>query len=148
MARIPLNEQVAALNAKLSETTADLRSATSVAASRASVIETLEQSAVGYRTQLDKSRAATDAAVAELAKLTENLKSVQQGYDYLSKVNERLEGELEQAHAVLDGVANCPGREYPSASGYGTTKRALSTRLAGAMLAIARGGSVVVEGPK
>lgn len=70
------------------------------------------------------------------------LKSSEDMKLHYSKQYDGASSELEQAHAVLDGVAGAPTREYESASGYGTKQRNVVTRLAGAFLAIAQTGKV------
>lgn len=68
------------------------------------------------------------------------LKSVKDSQAYYSREAEARGHELEQAHAVLDGVEGAPSREYEG--DYGKLRRNVVTRLAGAFLAIARNGGV------
>lgn len=68
------------------------------------------------------------------------LKSVEDSRTYFSREAEVRGAELEQAHAVLDGVEGAPSREYEG--DYGKLRRNVVTRLAGAFLAIARNGGV------
>lgn len=78
---------------------------------------------------------------AKIEELEKKLKEKTSSYDYKSQELQKAEGELEQAHAVLDGVSGAPSREYEQVMSYGGTsthKRNVVTRLAGAFLAIAQ----------
>jgi hypothetical protein len=62
-------------------------------------------------------------------------------YEYRDKAADRAEAEIEQAHAVLDGVEGAPSREYEVGDGYNSKRqRNVVTRLAGAFLAITKSG--------
>ena len=68
------------------------------------------------------------------------LKTAEDSKAYYSREQDKLAAELEQAHAVLDGVEGAPSREYEG--DYGKLRRNVVTRLAGAFLAIARSGGL------
>jgi chromosome segregation ATPase len=89
-----------------------------------------------------------DAAKAELiqvrADYEKKLKDKETSYAYQGSSLTAASNELEQAHAVLDGVEGAPARDYERTDGYGgKIHRNVVTRLAGAFLAIAKNG-----GPK
>jgi predicted phage tail protein len=62
--------------------------------------------------------------------------------DYYMGRAKEAENELEQIHIILDAVDGAPSREVEEGKGYGSTKRAVGTRVAGAFLAIASRSSV------
>jgi hypothetical protein len=114
-------------------------------------METLQQevyvlrvSAAAHQEQLQAIRlsAVADAKAAhavDVAELEKKLKSKESSYDYQGSRLTLAEHEIEQAHAVLDGVDGAPERTYTKADGYNTMlQRNVVTRLAGAFLAIAR----------
>lgn len=69
------------------------------------------------------------------------LKDKESSYSYQSSNLTQAQNELEQAHAVLDGVEGAPTREYEKTDTYGGKGyRNVVTRLAGAFLAIAKNG--------
>jgi len=74
----------------------------------------------------------------KLTETEEKLKVKTSSYDYIAAEKNRAEAEIEQAHAVLDGVDGAPSRDYDGE--YGKRHRNVVTRLAGAFLAIARNG--------
>lgn len=95
------------------------------------------------------------AASSEVARLREQLAEMAELRDQVTKLTKErddsknsckwsderarnAENELEQAHAVLDGVQGAPTREYEQE--YGRGRRNVVTRLAGAFLAIAQKG--------
>lgn len=86
----------------------------------------------------------TDAALsdskAELEKLKKELEQSKNSYTYANTRAEKVESELEQCHAVLDGVDGAPARDYDG--DYGKKQRGVVTRLAGAFLSIAKTGGV------
>ena len=75
------------------------------------------------------------ARIEELEKELKNAKSMREMYE---KSSNKAESEIEQAHAVLDGVKGAPSREYDGS--YGKMQRSVVTRLAGAFLVIAQNG--------
>ena len=76
----------------------------------------------------------------ELEKVRKELDSTKNSYTYANNRAEKAEAELEQCHAVLDGVDGAPAREYDG--DYGKKYRGVVTRLAGAFLSIAKTGGV------
>lgn len=86
-----------------------------------------------------------DNAKAELvtlrAEYEKKLKDKETSYTYQGSSLSAASSELEQAHAVLDGVEGAPARDYERTDGYGgKIHRNVVTRLAGAFLAIAKNG--------
>jgi chromosome segregation ATPase len=79
---------------------------------------------------------------AKVVEFEKKLKDKDQSYSYQSSNLTIANNEIEQAHAVLDGVEGAPTRDYEKEGGYGKTQRNVVTRLAGAFLAIARNGGV------
>lgn len=75
----------------------------------------------------------------KIAQLTKDLENKNSSYSYISAEKTKYENEIEQAHAVLDGVDGAPTREYER--DYGKGYRNVVTRLAGAFLAISQKGS-------
>lgn len=73
------------------------------------------------------------------AELEKKLKDKESSYSYCQQARDKADSELEQAHAVLDGVTGAPTREYESGGSYSAKHhRNVVTRLAGAFLAIAQ----------
>lgn len=134
MARLTLSEQVNAQASTIAELTAKLHTAEQdLAATRgnlaAQIAETqrlreLTGDLPGLREQITK-----------LTKERDDAKSMQ---TYYSGLHTNASNELEQAHAVLDGVDGAPARKYEAE--YGSGQRNVVTRLAGAFLAIAKNG--------
>lgn len=84
------------------------------------------------------------AEQAKVAELEGKFKTKDQAYTYSNEAKAKAENELEQAHAVLDGIEGAPSREYESGGSYSTKlQRSVVTRLAGTFVAIARGQGVV-----
>lgn len=134
MARLTLSEQVTALQAEVAELSAAATADKLIIADYTKTIQN-QQSEI-FRLKQDQDR--TAALQEQLAKVTKELESSKSSYSYISSEKGRLEGELEQAHAVLDGVDGAPTREYDME--YGKGKRNVVTRLAGAFLAVAKNG--------
>ena len=76
--------------------------------------------------------------VGDVEKLKKELESAKNMQNHYSAQASRAESELEQCHAVLDGVDGAPAREYDGE--YGKKQRTVVTRLAGAFLSIAKTG--------
>lgn len=137
MARLTLSEQVNAQASQIAELTAELHTARSETVSvRASLTAQMEQ------TQRLSELAGTVPALNEqIAKLTKERDDAKRTYEYRDKAADKAEAEIEQAHAVLDGVEGAPTRDYEVGDGYGSKKhRNVVTRLAGAFLAITKNG--------
>ncbi len=79
---------------------------------------------------------AVHTQVAKIEELEKKLKEKESSYTYRNEACNKAENEIEQAHAVLDGVPGAPAREYEKE--YGKGQRNVVTRLAGAFLAIAQ----------
>jgi len=129
MARLTLSEQVNALSSEKAELTAKL-------AADASLIQSYRDTQARLNVELDTLRD-LPKRVEELEKDLKNAKLMRELYE---KSSAKAESEIEQAHAVLDGVVGAPSREYDG--NYGKLQRNVVTRLAGAFLAIARNGGV------
>lgn len=134
MARLTLSEQlveaqqlVAALRQTNGELTADRALLRAQAEQQSKLIQ-------DRNTQLAEFQVIKE----QLAKALKDLESSKGSYNYASQEKVKIENELEQAHAVLDGVEGAPEREYDLE--YGKGKRNVVTRLAGAFLAIAKNG--------
>lgn len=80
--------------------------------------------------------------LAKTADFEKKLKDKDSSYGYQSANLTAAMNEIEQAHAVLDGVEGAPTRDYEKEGSYGKTQRNVVTRLAGAFLAIARNDGV------
>lgn len=76
----------------------------------------------------------------ELEKVKKELESAKSMRQHYEASATRADNELEQCHAVLDGVDGAPAREYDG--DYGKRQRTVVTRLAGAFLAIAKTGVI------
>jgi uncharacterized coiled-coil DUF342 family protein len=136
MARLTLAEQLQAAQQALAEQqnsngllTAELRNALAENGQlKASINELLPMKA-----EVIKLR-------EEAEKVKKELDSAKNSYAYANQRAEKAESELEQCHAVLDGVDGAPARSYEGK--YGDQQRGVVTRLAGAFLSIAKTGGV------
>lgn len=131
MARLTLSDQLAAAQAALAD------KARALAECQAALLNT-----DGNTTrQVQAARAEMQAIITDLEK---KLKSKDDSYGYQASRLQLVENEIEQAHAVLDGVEGAPERSYKKNDDYGgTVQRNVVTRLAGAFLAIARSSDKV-----
>ena len=127
MARLTLSEQVNALLSEKAELTAKL-------AADATLIQSYRDTQARLNVELDTLRD-LPKRVEELEKELKSAKSMREVYE---KSSNKAESEIEQAHAVLDGVKGAPNREYDGS--YGKMQRSVVTRLAGAFLVIAQNG--------
>ena len=127
MTRLTLSEQFAALQLVLDAT----KTAEQAALAR------VEEGKRIYALEITNLKAVHAAANTELEK---KVKEKESSYTYQASLYTQASGELEQAHAVLDGVEGAPPRAYDK--DYGQGQRNVVTRLAGAFLAIARQGVV------
>lgn len=136
MPRLTLSEQVNAQASQIAELTAQLTAAKESAASNLANAEILHKEVLDLRKRLG------DAAIISqnLEKLEKDLATSKSSVTYHSNRADKAEAEIEQAHAVLDGVDGAPAREYEGA--YGKLSRNIVTRLAGAFLVIAKTGGV------
>lgn len=134
MARLTLSEQVNQHASTISALQEELTNTRQINAVHLSTSENQQNEIALLRQRL---RAEDDLA-KKLAEAEEKLKSKTSSYDYMVSEKNRAEAELEQAHAVLDGVDGAPDREYEGE--YGKRHRNVVTRLAGAFLAIAKNG--------
>ena len=134
MARLTLSEQVNQHASTISALQDELVNTRQLNAVHLSTIENQQSEITALRSQI---RAENELA-KKLAEVEEKLKSKESSYNYCSAEKSRVEAEIEQAHAVLDGVDGAPGREYEG--DYGKRHRNVVTRLAGAFLAIAKNG--------
>lgn len=134
MARLTLSEQVNQHASTISALQDELANIRQLNAVHLSTIENQQNEIALLRQRLR----ADDDLAKKLAEAEEKLKSKTSSYDYIVSEKNRAEAEIEQAHAVLDGVDGAPGREYEG--DYGKRYRNVVTRLAGAFLAIAKNG--------
>lgn len=137
MARLTLSEQVNAQATQINTLTAELHTAREAIAAHLRANEMMQAEIARQRTLLNELPNLRE----ELAKVTKERDDAKTSYIYRDKAASKAEDELEQAHAVLDGVEGAPAREYESGGSYGSTRyRNVVTRLAGAFLAIAKNG--------
>ena len=134
MARLTLSEQVNELSSKLATLVAELHTAQGTIAIQLSTIERQQGEVYALRKQVEELPGLRE----QVAKLTTELESTKNSLVYRNSEADRVANELEQAHAVLDGVDGAPAREYEME--YGKGRRNVVTRLAGAFLAIAKNG--------
>lgn len=59
----------------------------------------------------------------EIADLQKKLADKETMLRHNSDARDRAETEIQQVHAALDGIPNCPPREYSVEVSYGTEKR-------------------------
>lgn len=136
MARLTLSEQVNAQASQIATMTAELHTARETIASHLRANELMQEEVVRLRKLTDEVPGLRDQ-IAKLTKERDDAKNMQNHY---SGNASKAESELEQAHAVLDGVDGAPPRSYrPEDSSY-DRQRNVVTRLAGAFLAIAKNG--------
>lgn len=136
MARLTLAEQLQAAQQALAEQ--QNSNVLLMAELRNAIAEVSQLKADNNRLKIETSQLA--AAKEELEKAKKELESAKSSYTYANSRVDRAEGELEQCHAVLDGVDGAPAREYDG--DYGKKQRGVVTRLAGAFLAIAKTGGI------
>lgn len=137
MARLALSEQLAALTQAHSALQEQYLESKAVAQTHLKTIESLQEESA----RLWPLQETTRLQAAKIAELEKTVKEKSNSYDYKYQELKKAEGEIEQAHAVLDGVAGAPSREYEQPQSYGgtaTRQRNVVTRLAGAFLAIAQ----------
>lgn len=132
MARLTLSEQVNKQASEISQLSEQLRQAGETNAHYLATTERQQLEIVALRKQVEE----LPTLRSDLEKTKEALKSKESSYGYCTSERERLESEVEQAHAMLDGVEGAPGREYEGE--YGKRRRNVVARLAGAFLAIAK----------
>jgi len=137
MARLTLSDQVAQLTKELAEKSTQCLEYSN----RAAQLESAVQAHMNNMRDFRALENLHDKLNEKYAALEKELATQKSSNTYTLEARNRCEAELEQAHAVLDGVEGAPAREYPGE--YGSTKqRNVVTRLAGAFLSIARGASV------
>lgn len=134
MARLTLSEQVNLHASTISALQDELVNTRQLNAVHLSTIENQQSEIAALRSRLREE----NELAKKLAEVEEKLKSKESSYNYCSAEKSRVEAEIEQAHAVLDGVDGAPGREYEG--DYGKRHRNVVTRLAGAFLAITKNG--------
>ena len=128
MARLTLSEQVNALASKNAELTAMIHAFEEQE-------DRLQASVKRLQEEADK----VPGLVAKIAELTKERDSQKNVRDMYEESAAKYESEIEQAHAVLDGVEGAPPREYEGS--YGKLHRNVVTRLAGTFLSIAQRGA-------
>lgn len=136
MARLTLSEQVNAQASQIATLTAELYTARETIASHLRVNELLQEELAHLRKLTDE----VPTLREQIAKLTKERDDAKSSVTYHSGEATKASNEIEQAHAVLDGVDGAPPRSYrPEDSSY-DRQRNVVTRLAGAFLAIAKNG--------
>lgn len=136
MTRLTLSEQVNTQASQIAELTAQLHTARETIASHLSA-NALMQDEVARLRKLNEDVPTLREQIATLTKERDDAKS---SAAYHSGEAQKASNEVEQAHAVLDGVDGAPPRSYrPDDSSY-DRQRNVVTRLAGAFLAIAKNG--------
>lgn len=137
MARLTLSEQLTALTQAHSALQEQYLESKAVIQTHLKTIELLQEESA----RLWPLQETTRLQALKIAELEKTVKEKSNSYDYKYQELQKAEGEIEQAHAVLDGVPGAPSREYEQVLSYGSTsthKRSVVTRLAGAFLAIAQ----------
>ncbi len=129
MARLTLSEQVNALASEKAELTAKVHALTAHCEQQGVTAQLLREELTTLRERAN-----------QVSDLEKKLKEAESMKKYYSEQASGYASELEQAHAVLDGVAGAPSREFEGE--YGKVKRNVVTRLAGAFIAFARGAAV------
>jgi len=128
MSRLTLSEQVQSLTSQL--------------ASAQSQVSSLEADNKAYQGQLAHLRIEVSdlrAQALKVERLEKELETNKSSNTYNRELAARYKDELDQAHAVLDGVEGAPGRKL---EGDYSGERSLITRLAGTFMAIAKMGRV------
>lgn len=128
MSRLTLSEQVNALASKNAELTAKVHS-----------LEAANDQFHAENNRLRDQVSRVADLETQIAALTKDRDSQKNMRDMYEKSASKAESEIEQAHAVLDGVEGAPARDYEGA--YGKLHRNVVTRLAGAFLSIAQRGA-------
>lgn len=134
MARLTLSEKADELASKLSAVIAQLHSTQQQLATTEGNLSVQIGEAQRLRAQLEELPGLRE----QITKLTKERDDAKSSNTYHSAEATKASYELEQAHAVLDGVEGAPPREYDME--YGKGRRNVVTRLAGAFLAIAKNG--------
>jgi len=134
MARLTLHEQGAMI--------ADLRADLGTAQEK---IAELRAANAAMQTEVARSREDALELVTlreQVANLTKERDEAKSSVKYYSAEVIKAQNEIEQAHAVLDGVDGAPARNYRTEGSEYDRQRNVVTRLAGAFLAIAQRGSL------
>lgn len=134
MARLTLSEQIMLLQSEIEIARAQIGTLQS---ERGQLIEQ-RNNLLGVVEDRDKELSKQHIAIEDLEKAKKDLESSRSLQNHYSANAAKAEGELEQCHAVLDGVDGAPAREYEGE--YGKRQRTVVTRLAGAFLSIAKNG--------
>jgi len=134
MSRLTISQQLADAHVKIDHLLSVKSGLETAQASSESRVESLEAELRSLRAQISTIPAKDE----KIAQLTKDLETKTSNYNYAITEKTKAENELEQAHAVLDGVEGAPAREYEKE--YGKGYRNVVTRLAGAFLAIAQKG--------
>lgn len=134
MARLTLQQQLVEAQQKLENLQQLYANVQSERNGLATQRNDLLQSTENQRTEIIRLR----DQVADLEKVKKELESAKSMQNHYSASASKAENELEQCHAVLDGVDGAPAREYDGE--YGKKQRTVVTRLAGAFLSIAKNG--------
>lgn len=134
MARLTLSEQIKLLQSEIEIARVQIGTLQS---ERGQLIEQRNNLLMAVENQ-HKELSKQHIAIEDLEKVKKDLESSRSLQNHYSANAAKVEGELEQCHAVLDGVAGAPAREYEGE--YGKRQRTVATRLAGAFLSIAKNG--------
>lgn len=134
MARLTLSEQLSAAQETIAKLQAEAAQDKHLLTQCTGSLELLRSQLAALRDDAGKLAETRE----KLAAVEKELATSKSSCTYVTSERTRAEGELEQAHAVLDGVEGAPARDYEME--YGKGKRNVVTRLAGAFLAIAKNG--------
>lgn len=133
MARLTLSEQVNALSSQLAEEQALANNRFLLSQTKQTRIEDLEAQ-IARLGAVQSELTVMNLKVEELEK---KLKQEIGSKELYSRLHSEQSVELEQIHALLDGVDGAPTREYDAE--YGKKNRSVITRLAGAFIVVTRG---------
>lgn len=138
MSRLTLTQQLSASEQKLDTMRGSFSTLqaerNSLADLFADQVNSMQQTLAEQRGEISRLR----EVEKKIESLEKDLKSARETRDYYDREHRQAHNELEQCHAVLDGVEGAPAREYEGA--HGTRQRTVVTRLAGAFLSIAKSG--------
>lgn len=134
MSRLTLTQQLSASEQKLDTMRGSFSTLQAERNSLADQVNSMQQTLAEQRGEISRLR----EVEKKIESLEKDLKSAREMRDYYDREHRQAHNELEQCHAVLDGVEGAPAREYEGA--HGTRQRTVVTRLAGAFLSIAKSG--------
>lgn len=134
MSRLTLTQQLSASEQKLDTMRGSFSTLQAERNSLVDQVNSMQQTLAEQRGEISRLR----EVEKKIESLEKDLKSAREMRDYYDREHRQAHNELEQCHAVLDGVEGAPAREYEGT--HGTRQRTVVTRLAGAFLSIAKSG--------